>query len=363
MRVLHVDTGRNWRGGQRQVLYLHNGLLQNGVDSFLIAYSKGQLIIKCQRNVLPLPSSNEFSLISVMHLKKHINAYRPHIVHTHDAHSLTHAILASYFSNPFVLINTRRVDFRVLKNIFSHWKYKHPRLNKIITVSNAISDVLIDEGIPTKKIEVIYSGVEPIKCEHYQYSSEFNWLKQKAKLIFGCVASFADHKDHFTLLKAFDILYQCEPNVYLILAGEGSLKHKIELFVRGLNCCNNVIFAGFREDIYNVYKCLDVFVITSKEEGLCTSILDAMQFGLPIVATRAGGIPEIVHDNVNGLLCDIQNHKDIAAKMLMLIRDINLRNRLAIGSLELIKNFYIDKMIQKHIKLYQQLILELGSQN
>lgn len=356
MRILHVDTGKQWRGGQRQVLFLHQGLLREGIESYVAAYSGGFLYAKCAQNTFPLNSTAEFSLQSLRQLRHYINSLKPDIVHTHDAHSLTLALLVSYFTRPFVLINTRRVDFPAMKNILSRWKYKHSRLRKIVTISEAIKNILLNEGIQIEKLAVIHSGIEPIPIEAFSCPQEFSTIRSQAPIIYGCVASFADHKDHLTLLKAFDLVYAKEPGAYLILIGDGELKKHVEAFARQLSCVQHVIFTGFREDVYNLYTCMDVFVMTSKEEGLCTSVLDALQFGLPVIATRAGGLPEIVHHKQHGLLCEIKNPHDVAEKMLLLLKDKQLRLELGNKGKEFVKNFLVEHMVQKYITLYEELL-------
>ncbi|MCX7696064.1 MAG: glycosyltransferase family 4 protein [Bacteroidales bacterium] len=355
-RILHLDTGPEWRGGQRQVLLLHEGLLQYGFESHLAAYQKGVLFSRSYLNVLPIPSRNEFSLRSILTLSHYIRQLKPQIVHTHDAHSLTLALFASYFTPSFILINTRRVDFPAIKNRFSKWKYKHSKLKVIVSVSEAIRKILLREDIQPEKLEVIHSGIEPIDPEKFSCPIELKKVNSKEGVIFGCVASFADHKDHFTLIKAFDLVYQQQPNTYLVLVGDGELRKQVEAFARRFNCYNNIVFTGFRDDVYSMYKCFDVFVLTSKEEGLCTALLDAMQFGLPIVATHAGGIPEIVHHEKNGLLCEIRNPSDIAQKMLLLAKNNSLRIQLGQNGKKMVKNFYYDSMISKYISLYEKLL-------
>lgn len=352
-RILHVDTGTEWRGGQRQALLLHEELLNRRYESYLAAYEKSALFRRCSQNVLPLPSRSEFSWKSLLQLRRYIRQLRPHIVHTHDARSLTLALLASYFSPSFTLINTRRVDFPAIKNIFSHWKYHHKRLTKIITVSDAIRRILIGEGIPENKIEVIYSGIEAVNPDDFSCPDEFIEIKNKASVIFGCVASFADHKDHLTLLNAFELVYRQLPTAYLILVGDGELQEKVRSYANQIECRKNVIFTGFRKDVFNIYKCFDIFIITSKEEGLCTALLDAMQFGLPIVATRAGGIPEIVHHEKNGLLGNIKDPEDIAQKMLLLASNENLRTQLGHIGKEMVKKFFYHNMVSQYVSLYE----------
>ena len=116
----------------------------------------------------------------------------------------------------------------------------------------------------------------------------------------GNVAALTGHKDHATLVEAMALLRPRAPEARLVIAGEGELRSDLEALVRERGLEDRVIFAGFRRDLDRLLPAFSVFCLSSHLEGLGTSVLDAMAFGLPVVATAAGGIPEAVQDGVTG---------------------------------------------------------------
>ncbi len=140
MKILHIDTGKEWRGGgQRQALFLHEGLLESGINSILICNQAGQLCKKDVQNIYPLAFKGEADLHFLSELKNIIKHEKPDIVHTHDAHSLTPpALFASVTTGGFKLINTRRVDFSINKGFVSRKKYNNAKVNRVVAISNAI---------------------------------------------------------------------------------------------------------------------------------------------------------------------------------------------------------------------------------
>ncbi|MGA1863098.1 glycosyltransferase [Deferribacter thermophilus] len=351
MRVLHVDTGKEWRGGQRQALLLHRGLIEQGVESFLAANSHGALIKKCENNIVSYGFKGEVSPVSLWNIIRIIKKIKPDIVHSHDAHSLTPLILAKIMRFKFKLVHTRRVDFSIRKNRLSKFKYDNRYIDKIVAISEAVKKVLVSDGIDESKIEVIYSGVEFKNPDDYECPSDLKPLLDGYKVI-GCVANFADHKDHKTLIKAFNKVYEIRKDVKLLLVGDGPLFYETLDFAKKYPCFNNIVFTGFREDVYSCLKCIDIFAMTSKEEGLCTSIIDALSFGLPVVATKAGGIPEIVKDGINGYLAEVKNSSKIAELFLYSLDSKFNKNNLIYS----VKEFSFEKMTFNYKKIYKRIM-------
>ena len=357
MKILHIDTGKEWRGGQRQALLLHNTLLAKGFESYLVANSKGELVKKADKNLYSLSYNNEIDVFYVKRLLKIIKKHEINIIHSHDAHSLSPGILCCLLNSQLKLIHTRRVDFSINKSFFSKLKYTNKYVSKVVAISDAIKNILINDGIDANKIVKIYSGVpkphQPDDVKLKEIKDEFDL---KDKKVICCVANFADHKDHKTLLKAFDIVNRHNEDCKLLLVGDGPLFEETMEFAESLQCFDNVIFTGYREDVYNLIRCGDIFCITSKEEGLCTSIIDALNCGKPVVATSAGGIPELVEDNINGFLCEIGNFKQVADKIINLLNNNDKAELFSKNAIEKGKEFSELKMTENYIKLYSELI-------
>lgn len=355
-KVLHIDTGREWRGGQRQALWLHEGLLKKNIQSYLLAEKNGRLVEKTEKNILAHHFKGEISLLDIIFLNKLINSIKPDIVHSHDAHSLTPLVISKMLFGGFRLVHTRRVDFSINKNIFSKKKYENHYIDKIVAISSAVKNVLVSDGMAKDKIEVVYSGVSIENPENFDCPDDLKSNFSEGDTVIGCVANFADHKDLFTLIKAFEMVYNQNKRVKLLLVGDGPLWGSINDFAQGLDCYGNIVFSGFRQDIYSVMKCMDIFAMTSKKEGLCTSIIDALSFGIPVVATGAGGIPELLLNGENGFICKVGDFGGIAEKLIYLVDNVSIRKKMRDNCIVSAKKFSVESMVDSYERLYKRLL-------
>jgi len=358
MRILHLDTGKGWRGGQRQVFFLHQSLLSLGIDSLAVAQERGELYRRLPDPKIPLTCRGEWDLAAAFRLARMFRQFSPDVAHAHDAHAHTLLLLASLLvrrSRPKLVVS-RRVDFPIAGSRWSRWKYQSRQVGKIITVSYGIREVLIRDGISEERIRVVHSGV-PIQERPREISLKVRQqlsIPPEAKII-GCVAHFADHKDHRTLLRVFQTLAEKEDNIYLLLVGDGPLYEKILAESRKMPASDRIIFTGYQEDVYPYLMNFDIFVLTSYLEGLCSSLIDSLSCGVPIVASRVGGIPELVQDGENGFLVEVGDIAGFVNAILRLLKDPLLYQTFKGNCLIRAKNFSIDSMVSKTLEIYRQL--------
>jgi glycosyltransferase involved in cell wall biosynthesis len=204
----------------------------------------------------------------------------------------------------------------------------------------------------------IRSGADIHKFDNVKTDKDF---KEKlgvlpGEILVGTVAAFAGHKDYPTLLHAFSMALGKIKNIKLCIVGDGPLKDKVEEMIQNLGISNNVIMPGFRKDIGKFLKSFDIFVLSSKKEGLGTSIIDALSVGLPVIATEAGGIPELIENDVNGRLAPIKSPIDLSKIIVELIEDESARKRLSGKAKQSAINFSIENNIAQNIELYKELI-------
>jgi glycosyltransferase involved in cell wall biosynthesis len=178
-------------------------------------------------------------------------------------------------------------------------------------------------------------------------------------IIIGQVAALADHKDYPTFLKAIEILRKEFSNVRAVIVGEGELKDALKKRSAQLGLQNTVSFLGFRLDALNILAALDVFCLSSKEEGLGTSVLDAMALGVPVVATRAGGIPEMVADGKTGYLAVPRDPQSLADALKRAIQNRANNKEILKNALDVAKKFDIKETISRTESLYRQLLSSL----
>lgn len=299
-----------------------------------------------------------FNLAAARLLKKLCRQHAAEIVHCHDSHAHSIAVTAaSVFSNNTPVVVHRRVDFPVSGSFLSHFKYNHPRIKAYICVSGAILEMLVPVLKQPEKAICIYSSIDPERFSDNQKSrgvlrSELG-LNDNHILI-GNTSALAPHKDHPTFLKMAQILHQRFPQMRFVIMGEGSSRPGIENLIEALGLREVVFLTGFRNNIPALLPDLDVFVMSSRTEGLGTSIIDAFASGIPVVTTAAGGIPELVEDQKTGLLCEVGNPHQLTAAVIRILNDAPLRDSLVMNAKEKAASFDFRIMAEKTLMVYQK---------
>jgi glycosyltransferase involved in cell wall biosynthesis len=357
--ILHLNTAFSWRGGERQNYYLAQGLAQKKIPQILVGQpnSEFEKMVKDKFTFIPLRMRGEWDVYSAYKLVKIIKEHSIQLVHAHTARAHAIALLAKMIYPKFYLIVSRRVDFTVKKSFLSLLKYTSNKNDIFLTVSGKIKEILIKDGINPEKIVTVYSGIDLNRFQevkrNLKYKKEFD-IKGRTT-VFGNIAALVDHKDHETLIKAVSLL-QNRKKIKLLIVGEGELEEKLKLLVKDLKIDDRVIFTGFRNDIPELLKFFDVFILTSKEEGLGTSVLDAMASGLPVLATKGGGIPEMVSHEKGGYLTEVKDSVKLFHYMNSLISKPALRKEFGEYNKSAVKRFSIEATINKTIQVYSSFL-------
>ncbi len=305
--VLHVDTAATWRGGQNQVLLTATGMAARGTEVAVSCRAGGELearAVAAGVRVRPLPFRGDLWPPAILGLARLVRRERPAALLLHDPHAVSAGLVASRLARRAALVAVRRVDFP-LRGPFSRAKYT--ACDRVIVASRAIGAVVEAGGVRGERLRLVYEGVpDRAAAPGGREALEALGVPPGAPVV-GNVAALTGHKDHATLVAAMALLRPRVPEARLVIAGEGELRPALEAQVHDLGLGDRVVFAGFRHDLDRLVPAFSVFCLSSRLEGLGTSLLDAMAFGLPVVATAAGGIPEAVEDGVTGRLvppCD-----------------------------------------------------------
>ena len=363
MSLFQIDAGKEWRGGQRQSLFLAKELKRRGLPFFFIVQPESPLHQKaCEAElpVLPFKMRNEFDLPAILRLAWAMKRKKCLLVHFHDAHSAAvGSVAASLAKVPFRII-TRRVDFPLKKNYFSRRKYMK-NVDAIIAISEGVKKVLVEGGVDPENVEVISSGIDFSSFEEDSSAlTSKDYLHREFSFavddyLVGIVAHLADHKGHQYLIQATKILKQQAPKIKTIIVGEGPLSMELDRQAKELDVEDIIFFLGFRKDIPKILSSLDLFVLSSHLEGMGSSILDAMASRLPVVATKVGGIPEVVIHGETGLLVPPRNPSALARAILMLYSNKTLASRLGQKGYELVhRKFSAEAMADKVVRLYEK---------
>jgi len=359
-KIVHIDTGREWRGGQQQSTYLHNGLIERSFKSAYF-YKTGSQIHQrfCDdKTYHRVELFNEFDIFTARKIANFININDFNIIHCHTAHGLTIGIIASYLSGRTKIIATRRVEFPIKNTFSAKFKYKNKLVSRIVCISEAIRQVMINSNIDTNRLVTIHSGINLNRFESDKKLSDFNGVSFNGRIIVGTIAAFDGNKDYDNLLEAAKIVLDNRDNVIFLAVGSGKLFDGINAKVNYLGLNDSFIFAGEQKNVGQFLHTFDIFTLASKKEGLGTSILDAMAVGLPIAATCVGGIPEAVLHNYNGLLVPPSRPDELANNILRLIDDKEFRISCGNNSLRKVQHFDINNTIKQNIQLYEQILAE-----
>ncbi len=361
IKVLHLDTELSWRGGQQQAAYLIEAMHRRGCLTALVGQPKSAIGAFClEKRVpfIPLRMLGEADIVAGWRIAKLCRRHGFQILHLHSSHALAIGLWAKLFLRSLKLIAVRRVDFHIQQNRFSQRKYRHPWLDRIVCISEAIRQILMEDGIPAEKLVTIHSGVDIHKFDHVDPGSDFRDRLDipTDHVLIGTIAAMAGEKDYPTLLRAAKIVCDTLEQATFCAIGDGADREKILQLHRELGLGKRFILPGYRTDIGEFLKSFDIFVLASKQEGLGTSILDAQAVGLPVIACRSGGIPEIIEHGANGWLVPAQDPAALAGAIIRMINDPALRIKLGQNALRSVKKFDIAITVEKNLRLYQSVV-------
>jgi glycosyltransferase involved in cell wall biosynthesis len=362
MKVLHVESGRHLYGGARQVLYLLQGLAARGVENVLACPPGAEIAEPARAHAVveTVPMGGDLDAAMTWRLHGLIRRHRPHLVHLHSRRGadVWGALAARLAGLPCVL--SRRVD-----NPEPRWlvAVKYRLYGHVIAISEGIRRVLLAEGLAPESVSCVRSALDPAPylapCDRAGLRRELE-LPEDAPLL-AMVAQLIPRKGHRYLLEALPRLLPRHPGTRVLFFGRGPLEADLrqEVAQRGLGA--QVRFMGFRTDLARWLGGLDVLVHPADMEGLGISLLQAAAAGMPIVASRAGGMPEVVRDGENGLLIPPGDVPALAVALLRLLDDGDLRRRLGeAGRALVLREFSPEAMCEGNLAVYRRLLAASG---
>ena len=346
--VIQVDTAAGWRGGQSQVLLTAQGMAARGVRTEIACRAGGELEARARAaglTVRPVHFRGDLWPPGILSLARRLRQDPGAVLLLHDPHAVGAGLVATRLGRHAPPVAVRRVDFP-LRGPFSRAKYA--ACGRVIVVSRAIASVMEQAGLASDRLRLVYEGV-PDRPPSPGGREALAELGVPAGVpVVGNVAALTGHKDHATLLEAMALLRAQLPEARLVIAGEGELRGVLEARTRALGLERRVVFAGFRRDLDRLLPAFSVFCLSSRLEGLGTSLLDAMAFGLPVVATAAGGIPEAVEDGVTGRLVAARDPRALARALAEVLGDEARRAAWgSAGRRRFLERFSADRMVEE----------------
>lgn len=220
---------------------------------------------------------------------------------------------------PVIVSSRRDTGFWRRKHHLKSYRFVNKWFDKIYAVSGAVERMVLEEGVPAAKIEVIYNGVDLRRFD--VQTQEKLLVVPKGVFLAGCVGNFNLAKGHVYFLEAAAKVINKFPSAYFILAGAGPLKEQLAARAEELGISERVVFLGKTENIPALLRQFHVCVLPSLTEGLSNALLEYMAAGKPVVATDAGGNAEVIRDGENGFLVPVKDPEAIAQKICLLFED------------------------------------------
>lgn len=354
MNVLHLDLGREMRGGQRQVLLLASHLDSRSSYRPIIACPKGAPLAARARKkgleVVDLPGRRALNPLNILSVLKIVSNRQIALVHTHCARSAGLAALAKRFSRRgFFLIHTRRVSYPLGRGFSSR---KYAAADKVAAVSRETGEVLEAGGLDPGKIVVIHSGIDvsayPGKNEH----------PERDRVIIGAVGALTPQKGYEVFFTALRLLVQDTglPDWRAWIAGDGPLKQDLSILAARLDLDGRICFLGYVDSAL-VLPDLDILVVPSVEgEGSNAVIKEGYAVGVPVIASDLASNLELVDPGRTALVFKNRDHESLAKVLSRLIRDPGLGATLALAGREKVREFSAEAMSEAYVRLYGEVL-------
>ena len=352
--IVHLASGREWRGGQRQVWLLARALARSGVEQVVITGTGTELMRRLQSAGVRVHTATWKAGLDPRVLWPVVQeARRPHaVLHAHDAHSLTLAGVCSALTGA-PLVVTRRVIFPLRRRGF--WL----RALRVIAISQAVREALVADGVSPERIVVVPSAVDiEDPPPPGQASIRHTLGLPENGRIAVCLAALTPEKDQSTLVAAAALLVRDLPDLHWVVAGEGPMRGMLEQRIAQAGLTPRFHLVGQLPDPHSALTGADVCVLSSRSEGLGSSILAAMTLGVPVVATRVGGIPELLGTGA-GLMVSPGDPAGFAGAVRRVLTEPDLAESLArIGRRE-VTRFSVHGMAERVLGVYRSCVHSL----
>jgi len=363
-KILFVIDRLN-EGAGKVVYNIANSLDKNRFDVAVVSIYMGGnltgLFDKSGIKVVYIEKKTRSHLSIVLNLRKIIKKEKADVVHTHNVDAYEYGVLAARLAGVKKIVHTshgksvKRGRFRRFRENLYH-KFISLFLDRYIAVSRDLGKYAEKNWcLDKKKIKIVYNGVDTNKYRKLKVNrrllNELN-IRNGEKII-GIVAGLRHVKDHITLFKAMEIVKEEIPGSKLLVIGDGPEREKLIDFVNKSDLDKNIKFLGNREDIIELYNCMDVCVLCSLSECLSITLLEGMACCIPFVVTRVGGNPEVISDGADGFLVEAKDSNMIAEKIVKLLKDKELAYEIGKKAREkVLINFNVKGMVKKYEGLY-----------
>ena len=371
IRVCHLASGDLWAGAEAQLVTLTSFLLRmDDLDISAILFNEGRLAYKLKNlgiktDVIPESRHNSFSILRL--LGRYFREQKVDIVHVHKyKENILGGIASAYHGIPFRVRTVhglpepafglrarKRSIYEVLDNCINRWL-----VDRLLAVSLDMRRELL-KRFGDEKITCVHNGIDVQTIRRNVCATD--WRKELniggKEIVIGTMSRLTPIKGLEFFLKAARIVRSQRSNTKFIIVGDGPLRSSLRTlaFEYGIN--TDVIFLGHRDDAYGILQLMDILVLPSLKEGIPMALLEGLALARPIVATRVGGIPEVIEHGISGLLVTPGRDDQLAQSCIRLMDDYNLAQRLGAAGRETVEEkFSATFMAEKVANVYRELV-------
>jgi glycosyltransferase involved in cell wall biosynthesis len=360
MRIVGVDPELGFAGGETQVLGLSLELRARGHQVELLCDPRGELWRRARQAGVqrsPLAVRNSLDLLAGLRLRRFLRQRPADIVHFHTARAHALAPFAAGLTRARIV--TRRMDYRP-NRLTARWLYNRA-VEGVAAISEQVARSLTEAGVARDRIAIVPSGVD---CAYFRPPEAAERAAARHALggrdndlLIGAVGSLEARKGHRYLLDALALLSRNGLFPRVLLAGEGSQRQALQAQADAAGLAQRVTLLGGLADVRELFWAIDIFVHPSTKEGLGVALLEAMACGQAVVASAAGGIPEIVEHERSGWLVAPGEASSLAQALAVLADSPQLRARMGEAArLRIVERFSLQAMGLGTMALYQEVL-------
>jgi len=378
-KILLVESSVNIGGSAICLINLLKYLDQSKYDLSVLLFSKNECTEKIKKycnniNILepihPIKGKTKTKIINIINLSlirlRHFFSFlriihKVDLVHLNNGFYYPAIVAARLLGKPCIChFRSLPADHKTGNNQIPFMSRFFGKLsNYNIAISEAVRKEYIRLGFNVNKIIVIPDGVDLMQFQNTAHQKSINTNNTNKEFVIGTIARLVPEKGINTLINAMPYILDKIKNLRCIVIGDGPLIGDLKNQVAALKLKEKFTFTGNLNNPYEILSNFDVFILPSLREGLSLSIMEAMASGIPVVATRVGGIVELIENGINGILVDPENPKSVANAVLALLNNIKLNKQISVNALTKAKNeFSIVSSIRKIERKYNELLNE-----
>lgn len=367
MRILHTNFLHGWGGQSNRILNVSRGLVERGHRVLIAAPGDSELTRRARAAGVEVDGDFEFrrgfrpraTLRDLRRMRRLLAPQPFDILHTHGSQDSWIVALAD-FSRHVPVVRTKHNIFPIRDHMANRWLYGRV-FDRIIGISDAIVQQCAAKPYIRRRPALVHSAVDVDRYAQPDAAGVEAWRAQWAarRPVVLTVGRLRSEKGHAFLFESIAQLRGDFPRLLLVVAGDGSLRNELEARVRSLGAADHVQFVGFRADVPELLAAADLFVLPSLSEGLGTAAIEAAAAGRPIVASRVGGIPDVIQEGVTGRLVEPGDSESLARAMAEVLADHSLAERLGRAARQFaLEHFPVVKLVGQTEAVYLELLAD-----